>query len=236
MGPGESEALPLPPSPRVPPPPNRGDGSPPDFLEATWDAGRAIIRVGLDPWPPVSFYVPTRETRFGPFRGAHGRDVPVLYGADTRAGALSETVFHDVPVRGAVRSVRYQDLAHRFLVEIVPQRSLRLADFTSRGLARIGIDRREMIETGPGGYEVTARWSAAVHADPRDFDGITWVSRQDDQSHAVVLFGDRLDAERDLPATTDDALLRLTSWEGFDTVAKLADQMGIVITGLPGLA
>jgi len=44
---------------------------------------------------------PARPGRFHPFTpaGVSG-PVPVLYGSDRLSGAISETVFHDVTVRG----------------------------------------------------------------------------------------------------------------------------------------
>ncbi len=53
----------------------------------------------------------TRRGRFHPFTDAQGQAVPTLYAADAIDGALSETVFHNVPGSGGrILRSRLRDL------------------------------------------------------------------------------------------------------------------------------
>jgi hypothetical protein len=156
----------------------------------------------------------------------------VLYGADSLPGALSETVFHDVPRQGRRRTVAWVKLQHRIAIRLCSTRELRLADLTGAGLSRIGVERSQLLDTGSQYYPETARWAKAMHDHTERFDGMIWVSRQLDTSRAIVLFGDRVDGEE--LVVSDGVPLTLGAGSGFDEVAALAADMGIVITGLLG--
>lgn len=206
---------------------------PPDgtlnLLPDTWDRGRPIHRCGGRHHGNQPYPSPT-PARFSPFTDPDGQIVPTLYGAATEQGALSESVFHDIPGGGgAVDASRLQG---RRLFRLVPTRDLTLAAFTSHGLRRLGLTRVGMIESGPRHYGETTAWAQAVHRDPaRVWDGITWMSRQDDTSQAVVLFGDRV-SEPDLQLAESDGS-PLDAGRAFDRIARLAADLDIVIIGLP---
>lgn len=156
--------------------------------------------------------------------------VPILYAAATEQGALSETVFHDVPSGGGL--IDRTRLRGRRLFKMSPVRDLALASFTGHGLRRLGVTRSDMVECGPKHYPETVVWAEAVHRDPaRAWDGITWMSRQDDTSRAVVLFGDRVSHD-DLHLTADDTS-SLDAGRTFDKIARIAADLNIAITGLP---
>lgn len=82
---------------------------------------------------------------------------------------------------------------HRVAISLSPARNLLLADLAGSGLRRWATTRAELIDSHPAAYPQTAQWVAAIHAHSARFDGIRWVSRQDDLSQAVVLVGDRVD-------------------------------------------
>lgn len=218
-----------PPAPGVPPPP-----ADPHFLEVTWDAGKPMHRAGLDPYPPNSSYVSPTPARFSPFDDARGTPVPTLYAASSEAGALSESVFHDVPVTGPTKVVEFDDLRDRYLVRLTPQRQLRLASFRSTALHGLGVTRAQLIDTGPIQYPNTARWAAAAHGHRANYDGVLWVSRQDDTAEAVVLFGDRVDCSTELE-TDKQSIAYLQAPGVLTVVGGLAAEMGVTIAGLPGL-
>jgi len=208
-----------------------------DVLPAVWPAGRPLFRgCGLR-HGPLDFYAgdAERRGRFHPIPTPGGVGVgvgvPVLYAAQSTAGALSESVFHDVPVRGTKR-VPYAKLAQRQLVELDATRDLHLADLTSDGLSRLGVSRLELIESDADQYPRTAAWARALHAHPGRFDGLLWVSRQQDTSLAVVLFGDRVTAE-EVRLTPGGLFAPLLMGVGLELACEAANRAGITITGLP---
>lgn len=216
----------------VPAPP--ADAADLDPLLRTWAAGTAFHRCYDVNWGARQFYAgdSAHRGRFHPFTDlASGRPVEVLYGADDVDGALSETVFHDVPVRGAKR-VPHAKLAHRLVVRLSADRDLRLVDLTSDGLSRLGLSRQELIESDPRSYTGTAAWAQALHAHPARVDGLVWVSRQHDTSQALVLFADRVDVA-DLHVAPSAIPLTLGAGAGLDAVCEAANRAGITITGLP---
>lgn len=206
-----------------------------DPLPFLWPAGEQIVRVynSNSPAAASSFYAGTddRPGRFNPFKPARKRkSVPVIYGADRLEGAISETVFHDVPVRGTriVDATRFQ---HHLAVSLSPERDLSLADLTGLGLGRIGVSRGELIDSDPRSYPQTVLWARAIHDHSARFDGLMWVSRQFDRSRAVMLFGDRVTPD-ELPQDDFSIPTALRIGAGLDEVLALAADAGITVTGL----
>ena len=226
---------PAPHSSRVPPPtpvpPFPSDADP---LIRVWPAGKDIVRVGavydaVDSSRGFWVGAPARPGRFHPFTptGAPGA-VPVLYGSDRLAGAISETVFHDVPVRG-IKHVPRATLRRKLVITLTTTRDLRVADLTGYGLRRLGATRAEIIDSDPRSYPHTARWAHGLHAHREHLDGIQWVSRQYDTALALILFGDRVrETELDIAPTRIPKPLALGL--GFDDVQDLADRDDITIT------
>jgi RES domain len=215
------------------PPPTPVPPFPPDAdpLIGVWPAGKDIVRVYDALYSPRGFWTgtPTRPGRFHPFTptGAPG-PVPVLYGSDRLAGAISETVFHDVPVRGT-KHVPRATLRRKLAITLTATRDLRLADLTGYGLRRLGATRAEIIDSDPRSYPHTASWAHGLHAHREHLDGIQWVSRQYDTALALILFGDRVQ-ETELDIAPSAIPMPLALGLGFDNVQDLADQADITIT------
>lgn len=212
------------------PPRNPADLDP---LVTTWAAGRVFHRCFDINWGSRAFYAggPGHRGRFHPFAVVRGRNpLPVLYGASDVDGALSETVFHNVPVRGS-KHVTHAQLVHRVVVALEPTRDLQLVDLTSDGLRRLELTRVELIESDARSYPDTAAWARALHNHPHHLDGLMWVSRQRDTSLALVLFGDRV-KQSDLAVAPGQVPLPLGSGPGLDTVAAAANRAGITIAGI----
>lgn len=170
--------------------------------------------------------------RFHPFEDGTGYRVPVLYGADTFDGVLSETVFHGVGVggRGSMeghsRVVRHSSLRPLVVSTLSPRRALVLVQLHGHGLRRLGVDRSVLIDSDADAYESTVLWARAFHRVHRRLDGLIWVSRQHDTSRAVVLFGDRVD-RRDLEVA--EAPLPLFLGVGLERAQAAAEAAGITI-------
>lgn len=135
-----------------------------------------------------------RPSRFGPLHLANGTPIPTLYAATTVAGALSESIFHDVPYRGRGKRILVSRLTGLALSTLIVDRPLQLVHLAGLGLRRLGVRRRDLIETGPRSYSRTAEWAIALHASPLTPSGLVWVRSQDDTARAILLFGDRVPA------------------------------------------
>ena len=104
--------------------------------------------------------------------------------------AVHESIFHDVPMRGAksIRDSLLDEFVHSILV---PAADLRMADLTGTGLMKIDAPR-SLTECEPDGYHETVHWAQSVHRDNPALAGLLWVSRRYNEGRAMVLFGDRI--------------------------------------------
>jgi RES domain len=143
--------------------------------------------------PPINFN-PGRgkPTRFAPLTvGAN--PLATMYAGATKSSALSESLFHDIPVRGSGRYLTESRLRGWNLHLIVCTRELRLARLRGSGLPRIGVTHGELVESPSSEYPYTAAWAEAVLDSAPGLDGLVWTSRQD-SSAAAFLFIDVGDA------------------------------------------
>lgn len=166
-----------------------------DPLIHVWQRGAPLLRCHDSRFGATEFNPGLGGGRFHPLTSPDGVPVPTLYGSDTEDGALSETVFHNVPIRGSRRRIRLRSLRSLMLSTLTPRRDLELAQLHGHGLRRLQVSRQELIESQASRYAWTRRWAEAIHHSQEVLDGLIWVSRQHDTSLAVVLFGDRLDRD-----------------------------------------
>jgi hypothetical protein len=164
--------------------------------------------------------------RFHPFPDADGLAVPTLYGAGNLDGSLSESVFHNVPVRGSGKAILRSALRPMMVSTIAARRDLALIQLHGHGLSRLGLSRPELIDAEARHYTQTAAWAAALHACLESADGLVWVSRRFDTSFALVLFGDRV-FRGDLAVV--DPPVPLFPEPGFAAVQRAAEAAGILI-------
>ena len=186
----------------------------------------AMWRVHSASYRPTQFNSSdTGDARFSPIRRPDGATIPVLYGASTLAGAMMETVFHDVPTPPDgyildIESLREQNLV---VSRIRPKRRLRAVDLSTKGLKRLGLHRSDLIDTPITAYPRTREWAEWLHGTTTG-KGLLWTSRQDDGARAVALFGDRVPesafrVEVDREPLCED--------EHLDALLELADHIGI---------
>jgi hypothetical protein len=164
--------------------------------------------------------------RFHPFRSPEGELVPSLYGASTIDGALSETVFHAVPLRGGIRVVRSSSLLPMVVSTLAATRDLVLAQLHGYGLHRLGVSRAELLDSDADHYSSTVLWAQALHRCRVRIDGLVWVSRLHDTSFALVLFGDRVRRE-ELEVVKPS--LPLSMGPGLKTLRRAAEQAGFTL-------
>lgn len=163
--------------------------------------------------------------RFSPIKGAGGVVIPTWYGARTLACAMMETVLHDVPAPPTdyildIERLREADIR---ISRLRCKRALSLVDLSSKGLKRIGLERRDIIDTSVAEYERSREWAVRLHTQT-EAQGLLWVSRQDDSAKALVVFGDRI-AESAFNIEIDRE--RIYEGEHLDALLELAEHVGI---------
>jgi hypothetical protein len=132
-----------------------------------------------------------RRNRFSPVFDAAGEVVPAWYAATTEAGAIFESVFHDVLPSDPAPRVLPNQYQNRILAPVVTTRDLLLVDLTSTGLHAIGVTRKSLLESTSAAYPRTITLASRLRAAAPDADGFAWVSRAQDTSQCVVLYADR---------------------------------------------
>lgn len=149
-----------------------------------------------------------------------------LYGSEDLAGAVSETVFHDLPAGGRERFLRVEALAPMMVSTLSPRRALRLASLHGHGLRRLGATRAQLIDSDADQYPALAAWGQALHDCPAEPDGLVWRSRHYDDAYALLLFGDRV-RRRDLEVV--EPPLALAVGRGLERIMELAERAGLTL-------
>lgn len=170
------------------------------------------------------------NARFSPIQDDEGKPIPTLYGGTTMACALMETVFHDVPHTAGFKSFDKAKLVEQMHSAVWVGRSLQLVDLASIPLRKLGVTRKQIIDTEKDQYPATRKWAEAIHRQCPQAQGLSWVSRQDDLARAVVLFGDRIPDGTLLAEGAARSLL--DDNEAYDAVLDLAERIGVDI--VPG--
>ncbi|MDO4683074.1 MAG: RES family NAD+ phosphorylase [Lautropia sp.] len=202
--------------------------SPLALTEWVLSAGTTLHRVHLGRYGATQFNPGIQgNARFSPIHNDRGEPVPTLYAGATLACALMETVFHDVPFAPGFRSLDRQKLEAQMHATLRVQQDLTLIDLSSIALRRLGISRKQLIDTEKEAYPTTRRWAEAIHQQSRTAQGLSWVSRQDDSARAFMLFGDRIGARSLKPLGHSTPLL--DDGENQDAVLALAERIGVCI-------
>lgn len=178
------------------------------------------------------------DTRFAPFDDlASGTRVPTLYLAESLTAALLETSFHDVSEKQP-RVVSERALLGKLHGRIAPQDRLHLTDLRDEALARLQIDRAQVVSSSSEHYPCTRRVARAIHASPQHLDGILWHSRQTElnrlpAAEALVLFADRAPTDRRAwaLATSRSASGSLLEGVGRLLLDQLAEELEVTILG-----
>lgn len=210
-----STSLPFPPDP-----------SALDPLLQIWEKGRPWLRCHNVAFGATEFNPGLGRGRFHPFSDPDGHPVPTLYGASDLDGALSETIFHAVPIRGDRRAIRSSALVPMVASKLIANRDLVLAQLLGHGLRRLEVLRSELIDSEMDAYPRTVLWAQALHRSRPCIDGLIWVSRQFDTAQALVVFGDRV---RRADLTVEEPPLALAVVPGFSEVQRAAEEAGILI-------
>src|SRR6185436_541707 len=102
-----------------------------------WPAGQSLLRVHRLERGPAEFSTGDDVSgRYHFFRRADGVVVPALYCAENSDAAIAETLFRDVPLSGALKSIRKSRLIGLALSTIRPTLDLTLIELLGHGLRR----------------------------------------------------------------------------------------------------
>lgn len=160
-----------------------------EFNIEVWDAEKPIIRVHHSAFGATEFNPGKGHGRFHPLLDQAGTPIPTIYGSNTFDGALSETVFHDVPLTGPGKGVAQSALIPMLACTLRPTRPLRLVQLRGFGLKKLGLTRAQIIDCEADQYTATRAWAMSLYEAAGVADGLIWMSRQHDSSEAVLLFG-----------------------------------------------
>lgn len=159
-----------------------------------------------------------------------GEPIPMLYGGATMDCALMKTVFHDAPYTAGFKTFDKGKPVGQAHSTVEVAQPLRVVDLASAPLRKLGITRKQLIDTEKDRYPVTRQWAEALYRQCPDAQGLSWVSRQDDSARAVALFGDRIPNGALKPLGASRSLV--DDGNAYDSVLNLADRIGVSI--IPG--
>ncbi|WP_229261218.1 RES family NAD+ phosphorylase [Duganella levis] len=135
------------------------------------------------------------NARFSPLRDpATGNVIPTMYAVSQVRGALAEILLRDVPEPSAGFLYDWErDRASDLHLSAIRLPPLRVVNLTSTGLRAAGLHDAGLFAFAASSYPATRARALAVWEGIPDVQGLCWMSVRDNQSMAVMLFGDRLD-------------------------------------------
>ena len=103
---------------------------------------------------------------------AAGVVIPTIYAGTTLDCALMETVFHDVPFTAGPKIwSKASHVVGRVYSQLTLSRDLALIDLSAIALHKLGISRKDLIESDGSQYPETRAWALALHDQHPDAEG-----------------------------------------------------------------
>lgn len=130
-----------------------------DITRATWKARTALHRVDLETYLAAGFN-PDRKgnVKFSPIADAAGEPIPTIYGGTSFDCAAMETEFHDVPFAPGLKTLAREKLEGQLHSVVAPTADLTLADLRNVPLRKLGVERKQLINTEKDTYPQTRAW------------------------------------------------------------------------------
>ena len=195
----------------------------------TRPAGETLWRVSGDPIGLAFSTRADRQNRFSPVLTPDGQAVAgAWYGATSPAGAIFESVFHDIRPSDADPRVQPNQYLRRYLSPVVTTRDLLMVDLTTLGLQAIGITRTALIESRPTRYAFTLGVAERLRRAAPEADGFAWVSRAHDSSQSLVVYADP-GRPRMLDRDPSELALALGLGRGLALLRELATEARITV-------
>lgn len=195
-------------------------------------AGTSLHRIHQNIYGAIQFNPGVKgNARFSPIADPAGNAIPTLYAGDTFDCAAMESIFHDVPYTPGFNSVAKGKLTGQVHSEVTTVSELILVDLRTMALRKLGMQRKDLIDTEKDCYPATRAVAAQIHDQQRNAQGLLWTSRQDDSARSVVLFGDRI-APGSLQEAGNSRDL-VNDATAYEAVLNLAERIGVEI--VPGV-
>jgi hypothetical protein len=144
-------------------------------------AGSRLIRLNGAAFPDPAYFGRNALHRFD----APDRSFGVCYMGTTLECCFLEVLTQTRGAPGQPWVVAEADLRLFYAAIVTVERPLELAHLADAGLGTLGIDQRH---TGGDDYDLSQRWSAAIHAHGGGVDGIFYASRHHNGLYSVALF------------------------------------------------
>jgi hypothetical protein len=208
-----------------------GPPPPPKRIDATlvnWGGRLEFHRVHDLAFGGSEFNTSTKgNARFSPIFDDAGILIPTLYAGTTLDCALMETIFHDVPFKAGFKPFSKLKMDGKVHSVLLPTADLRLIDLNTVALHKLGVKRTQLIDTTKAHYSATRLWAQALYTQCPDAQGLRWTSRQDDQAHAVALFGTRVKpSDLGLDGSSESLLV---DGHAHPSVIELAARIGVTL-------
>lgn len=163
-------------------------------------------------------------SRFTPIISPDGKTIPTLYAAECFDTAVYETVFRQDS--SPITSVRKSVVDAVGVSQISVCRELLLVPLFTPNLRKWNIDESKLISSRKTAYVACRALAAGIWRDNPQANGIVWSSRQNSESKAYLLFGDRCgDGDLLIQQTQSAKSDRKFS----DQMADAAERAGIIL-------
>lgn len=167
------------------------------------------------------------NARFSPIQDPDGHPIPTMYAGVTKNCAMMETIFHDVSFVPGLKTYDKSKLEGQVHSTLEVLEDLELVDLASVALRKLGITRKELIDTEKNQYPTTRQWAEKIYQQCPTAQGLIWISRQDDSARAMMFFGDRITPK--YLSQSGESLSLINDAETYDDVLELADKLDVLI-------
>lgn len=167
------------------------------------------------------------NARFSPIQDTEGDPIPTMYAGVTKNCAMMETVFHDISFVPGFKTYDKSKLERQVHSTLEVREDLELVDLASVALRKLGITRKQLIDTEKDLYPTTRQWAEKLYEQCPTAQGLVWISRQDDTARAMIFFGDRISPKS--LAQTGRSLSLINDTSTYDDVLELAERLDVLI-------
>ncbi|MGL5128580.1 MAG: RES family NAD+ phosphorylase [Aeromonas popoffii] len=200
---------------------------PPEEIQVkteTLAAGTKMWRVHKSDYTGAGFNPGYGDARFSPIDNTSGQRIPTLYAGESIDVALMESVFHDVPHSGDLKTYSISKFDGQMISELTLTEDVLMAKLHGPALRHLGITEAELIHSDASEYQHTRAWAEKIHASEPNAKGLKWDSKQAG-GLTYMYFGDRI-AENVFSISTRSTLLT-QSQIAFERIEYLVKEMGV---------
>lgn len=168
----------------------------------TLAAGTKMWRVHQSKYGEAEFNPGFGNARFSPINNASGEKTPTLYAGESIDVALMESVFHDVPHGGDLKTFSISKFDGQVISQLTLTEDLLMVKLHGPALRQLGITEADLIHSDASEYPHTRAWAEKIHASEPEVQGLKWDSKQAG-GPAYMFFGDRVDENAFSIVSTD---------------------------------